>query len=157
MQVSHSDIVFAFQVRYRDAMLRAWARRTGKIGKRGWMSYRPEDVPAYINAPTNEERGRAEAIEFRSKPLAHGQVYRAYLHCDAPRGDSSYPRAYRITTWMGDTLATVTEYRISTTRAPGYVSNIRGSYWARGIDGRLYYGRHCGAGISCTMRLAKRQ
>ena len=131
-------------------MLRAWARRTGKTGRNGWTSYDPADVPAYINTPTNEERGRAEAIEFQSKPLAHGETYRAYLH----RDDNG---RYRITTWMGDTLATVTEYRISTTRAPGYVSNIRGSYWARGIDGRLYYGRHCGAGISCTMRLAKRQ
>lgn len=152
MQVSHSDTVFAFQVRYRDAMLRAWMNRTGRK-----YSYRPEEVPAYINAPTNEERGRAEAIEFCRKPLAHGETYRAYLHCDAPRGDSSYPRAYRITTWTGDTLATVISYHVSTTRAPGYVSNVRGSYWARGIDGRLYHGRHCGAGIICTMRLAKRQ
>lgn len=137
------DLAFAHQVRYRERMLHAWMRRT----RRG-NSYWPEDVPGYIEPPTNGDRSRAEVIEFCARPLPYGQTYTAYLTRLATGG-------WAITTWPGDTLATVTS--ITFRRVAGPMTDTRGSFWARGIDGRLYYGRHSGTGMYCGMRLAKHQ
>ena len=134
-------IVAAFQTRYRDAMLRAWMRRTKRDN-----SYRAEDVPAYITVPTNEQRSAQELVEFVTKPLAHGKSYVAYMA----------PGRMRITTWMGEMLAYVTHIKSRPNRC-GYTTSERGSFWARGIDGRLYYGTHNGPGMYCRMRLAKKQ
>jgi hypothetical protein len=133
---------FAHGVRYRDAMIRAWMRRTGRGN-----SYKPEDLPQGYDVPTNEERSRAEVLRFTVlEPMTHGSPsWTAYLSNDK-----------RITTWTGETLANVT--RITSYRA---VSNpvlkipSRGSFWAVGIDGRWYYGTHNGTGMYCRMRLAK--
>lgn len=149
MQPTTEELAFADDVRRRDKALRRW------MGERN--SYRTEDVPVRLRPlVTNVERSRAECICFRAEPLPYGQTYYAYLKCDAPRGDSSYPRAYRIATWMGDTLATVTSLTSRPERR-SWLTNERGSFWARGIDGRLYHGRHNGAGMHCTLRLAKHQ
>jgi hypothetical protein len=139
MRITQGDKTFAHSVRYRDGLLRAWMRRT----KQG-NSYRPEDVPAYIDRPTNEQRGVAELIEFCARPLPYGKTYAAYLTRDATANPP-----WRITTWMGNTLATVTTIKRAYSE--------RGSFWARGVDGRLYHGRHNGSGMWCTMRLAKDQ
>ena len=70
------------------------------------------------------------------------------------RVEASQKHAYRITTWTGETLATV----ISIKSRPGrHMTETRGSFWARGIDGRLYYGTHNGEGMYCRMHLSKRQ
>jgi hypothetical protein len=137
---------FVHGVRYRDAMLRAWMSRTGRGN-----SYRTEDVPSYIDIPTNEERSQAEVYGFTMRPLPHGESYMAYLSGNAEKG-KGYQGA--ITTFMGDVLAHVTRitsYRV--TDSP--TTNERGSFWAIGIDGRTYYGRHNGRGMYCRMRLAK--
>lgn len=140
-----TPIGFVHAVRYRDAMLRAWAARTGHTSKSGWTSYRPEEVPEYIDPPTNEQRSLAEVHAFTLYPLKHGKPYYAYLSNDR-----------RITTWMGDTLATVT--KITSYRAYCFGHpHERGTFWAIGIDGRTYYGRHNGTGMHCRMRLAKWQ
>ncbi len=36
-----------------------------------------------------------------------------------------------------------------------WMTSERGSFWARGIDGRTYYGVHNGTGTYCRMRLSK--
>jgi hypothetical protein len=140
-----TDIGFVHAVHYRDAMIRAWAKRSGHMRKNGAMSYRPEELPDYIDPPTNEDRSRAEVLLFTLRPLPYGVSYTAYLSSDSPR----------IVTWMGDTLATVTwiKYREA---AYGRCSG-GGSFWARGIDGRIYYGTHNGRGMYCRMRLARHQ
>ncbi len=141
MRVSHADATFAHHVRYQDGMLHAWMRRTNRGN-----SYHPSEVPPYIEQLTNEQRSRAECIEFKLRPLPYGAAYTAYLSADKRR----------ITTFTGDTLAYVTicksrrDFRV-------VVSGERGAFWARGIDGRIYHGRHNGGGCYCRMRLAKRQ
>lgn len=143
-----TDIGFAHAVRYRFAVLRAWALRTGRVDRYGAMSYRSEDLPNYIDIPTNEDISRAEVIEFKRKPLPVGESYSAYL-ARSPDG------AYLITTFTGDVLATVTS--INSWRAHGWQTDQRGTFWARGIDGRMYYGRHNGTGMYCRMRVSKNQ
>lgn len=133
------DIEFAADVRARDAALHEW------LGDR--TSYKLEEVPAHIHAPTNEERSQCEMIEFRATPLPVGQTYYAYLSI-------AYPK--RITTFTGDTLADVLEITTRKVRA-NELTEERGSFWARGIDGRLYYGRHNDSGLYCTLRLARNQ
>jgi hypothetical protein len=147
-EVTAAEIAFAHSVRYRDAMLRAWLRRTGRETKQG-ASWKPEDVPVYIDVPTNEERSRAEVIEFRARPLQPGERYGAYLTGGPQSG-------YFISTWMGETLATVTHITHRTRRASAFADD-RGSFWARGIDGRLYHGRHNGSGLYCSLYLATDQ
>jgi hypothetical protein len=147
-EVTAAEIAFAHSVRYRDGMLHAWLRRTGRETPRGGASYRPEEVPVYIDVPTNAERSRAEVIEFRARPLQLGERYVAYLTGDPQAG-------YRISTWMGETLAIVTHIT-HWKRGTGFRA-CRGSFWARGIDGRLYHGRHNGGGLYCSLYLAKRQ
>ncbi|MDE2097483.1 MAG: hypothetical protein KGL39_09580 [Patescibacteria group bacterium] len=141
LQVTPAELAHAHHVRYQDGMLRAWMNRTGRRN-----SYHPSEVPAHIEQVTNDDRSRAERIEFISRPLPHGATYTAYLSADKAR----------ITTFTGETLAYVTgihsrkDYR-------AWLTNERGSFWAEGIDGRVYYGRHNGAGVYCRMRLAKHQ
>jgi hypothetical protein len=142
-----TDIGFVHAVHYRDAMIRAWAKRSGHMRKNGAISYRPEELPDYIDPPTNEDRSRAEVLLFTLRPLPYGVSYTAYLSSDSPR----------IVTWMGDTLAKVTSIKYR--KAPGRssLSDWCGSFWARGIDGRIYYGTHNGRGMYCRMRLARHQ
>lgn len=146
--VTPAELAFAHSVRYRDAMLHAWLRRTGRETPKG-ASYRPEEVPVYIDVPTNAERSQAEVIEFRARPLQPGKRYGAYL-TGGPRS------GYFVSTWTGETLATVTHITHWTRRA-STLTNDRGSFWARGIDGRLYHGRHNGSGLYCSLYLAKDQ
>lgn len=122
------DLAFAHAVRYRDAMLNAWAAREKRHG------YKREDLPAYLAGdwmPNNTDRSRAEIIEFKLRPLAYGESYLAYLSSDQKT----------VTTFCGDVLAHITNLRPR-------------SFWARGIDGRRYHGRHNGPGWYLRMRLA---
>ena len=104
-------------------------------------------------------RGEVEAFKART---ATGS-YTAYLTKDenfcqqpGPAMAMGVTTRYRITTWMGDTLADVISIKSHRVHR-GYLTDTRGSFWARGIDGRIYHGRHNGAGIYCRMRLAKAQ
>ena len=144
-----AGIAFAHRVRYQDAMLRAWARRTGRMNRNGALSYRPEELPAYIDPPTNAQRSHVESLEFAAGAVRGSESYAAYLTHDADRG-------YRITTFVGDTLALVTSIA-SRKDSQSWVTDTRGSFWAVGIDGRHYYGRHNGVGLWCRMRLGKHQ
>jgi hypothetical protein len=135
---------FVHAVRYRDAMIRAWCKRTGRMDKSGGCTYDQADLPAYYDVPTNEERSHAECLLFSVvEPMTRGsRSWLAYLSNDR-----------RITTWMGETLANVTRltsYRV----VRGALTDSRGSFWAIGIDGRTYYGTHNGTGMYCRMRLA---
>lgn len=154
MEPTAQDIAFAADVRRRDAALHAW------MGKRN--SYHPDEVPETLKPlPTDEERSRAEVIEFLAQPLEYGKSYGAYLKdCGKVQHPACIEKrqVWKITTFTGDTLAFVT--RIKSSRQlfkRNTFSDQRGSFWARGIDGRLYYGRHNGAGMYCTLRLAKVQ
>jgi hypothetical protein len=105
----------------------------------------------------NAETSRREVSKFISRPLPVGQSYLAYLVCDAavPLIAERIGR-YRITTWTGETLARVTAIKSRRNRR-GYMTDTIGSFWARGIDGRVYYGTHNGAGMYCRMRVSKNQ
>lgn len=149
-----SDIAFAHAVVYQTALVRAWAKRTGRTNRRGAFSYRWQDLPGYITPPTNEETSRAEVILFKSDPIPYGKRYVAYLRNDDK--PSMHSSAFRITTWTGETLAQVNAITFRSERHSP-LTDIRGSFWATGIDGRTYYGRHNGEGIYCTLRLAKHQ
>lgn len=142
---TRDDIERAKLTTARDNALRAW------LGKGN--SYKPEELPAHIVSPSNEDRSHAERVLFFTCPLQAGDSYTAYL-TRTPVTDAT-PRQYRITTWMGETLAEVTS--ITTRRARGWMTDECGSFWARGIDGRIYYGTHNGSGMYCRMRLSKRQ
>lgn len=147
---THQDIAVAEQTRARDAALRAY------MGKSN--SYDPRELPAHVNPPSNELRSHAERVAFFTQPLAHGQSYTAYLAKSEPHAMplcNGHHVTHRITTWTGETLAHVT--RITSRRERrGFTTDTRGSFWARGIDGRVYYGTHNGAGMYCRMRLSKR-
>ncbi len=146
----NTDIAFAHAVRYRDAMISSWAKRTGHADAQGWVSYHPSELPGHYEVPTNEERSRAEVIEFKLKPLQRGEPYSAYLsHIEGP--DLS-PNTYRITTWTGETLAVVTAMKSRRVRNSS-LTDTRGTFKAKGIDGRTYYGTHNGTGMYCRMRL----
>lgn len=134
-----NDIARAASIRAREAAFNKW------LASRN--SWHPEDVPAYLMPElTNEERGFAERVTFCTEPLAYGQTYGAYLSDDRKH----------ITTWVGETLATVTAERHRRVYNT-YTTNERGSFHAVGIDGRHYHGRHNGTGCHCTMRLDKHQ
>jgi hypothetical protein len=158
-----TPIGFAHAVRYREGMVRAWAKRTGRMSRSGAFSYKPEDLPDWLDVPTNEERSAAEVIEFRLRPLQHGQQYTAYLTHAKPehreRNDQLglAPDMWRgvITTWTGELLAIVTKITSYNAVCFGRDAGTKGSFWAIGIDGRTYYGRHNGKGMYCRMRLAK--
>jgi hypothetical protein len=158
VRVSQTELDFAADVRRRDAAIAEECKARGFTDRRGNTSY-PSDTAFAVKAPTNEERSRAECIEFRANPLPYGQSYTAYLTKAKPHGwplGKGLHGEYKITTFTGDTLAFVT--RITTRKVRGgYLTNEKGSFWARGIDGRTYHGRHNGSGIYCRMRLAKNQ
>ena len=133
-------LTFAIDLRARDESLRAW------LGER--CSYHPDELPDDLKpTPTNEERSRAEVIEFLSQPVAYGVPYSAYLSSDRKR----------VTTFMGDTLAMISRIKTNPSRRRWSLSAGNGSFWARGIDGRLYYGRHNGPNCYLRMRLAKQR
>jgi len=140
--VTQEQIAFAADVRARDEKLIQYCREQGFTDKRtGWTSYFPEQV-AHLNPPTNEERSRAEVIEFSAK--APAGPYVAYLSADRQR----------ITTWTGETLATVTDITQTSTRN-SWMSDERGAFTARAINGRRYRGTHNGPQVYCRMRLLK--
>src|SRR6266702_3740476 len=81
--VTQEQIAFAADVRARDEKLIQYCREQGFTDTRtGWTSYFPEQV-AHLNPPTNEERSRAEVIEFSAK--APAGPYVAYLSADRQR------------------------------------------------------------------------
>jgi hypothetical protein len=129
---TEADLIHAHHVRYHDAMLRSFLRRSGYAN-----SYRDDQLPPWIDISiTNADRSRAEVTEFLASPLQHGHGYGAYL---AKRGAQD-----AIITWAGDLLAVVIQIGPK-------------GFRAHGIDGRLYHGRHNGPGMYCTMRLSKHQ
>jgi hypothetical protein len=141
----NSNIITAAQAadilaRYNE--LEAW--------RNGRLSYHPSEVPAHIRPPTNEEISALEVYNFLTMPPS--ESYAAYLGKD-PKN----PGRYVITTFTGDRLATVTRYVSRSAPFNSWLSDVRGSFWALGIDGRSYHGRHNGPGIYCRMRPAKHQ
>lgn len=114
----------------------------------------------------NHVRSQTEVSCFLSEPLQYGAPYFAYLtntmelqataQC-AHVGLSLREVKGLITTWMGDPLAFVTKITSYRAYAFGQHPHTRGTFWAVGIDGRKYYGTHCGRGMYCRMRLAKHQ
>lgn len=106
-----------------------------------------EHAPNYNVDAFNRAQSAREVELFKSKPIAAS--YPAYL----TRDDSG---TYRITTWIGDTLAVVTSI-VSRKDRRSWTTDTRGSFWAKGIDGRIYHGRHNGVGMWCRIRPAKRQ
>ena len=135
MNVTPEMITFAQTIRARDAAIRQW------LGHR--TIYCAGELPATLApAPKNEERSQAEVIEFVSQKLEPGVSYVAYLSSDR----------MQITTWIGDPLAFIT--CISSRRVRrSWLTDERGKFRARGIDGRDYYGTHNGAGLYCRLRL----
>lgn len=87
----------------------------------------------------NQETSKREVSEFTK---GEALVWVAYLSSDGKR----------VTTWMGETLATITSM------GKPYRSNL-GSvctpFRAKGIDGREHYGRHNGPGMHLRLRAAK--
>lgn len=138
---------FVHAVRYRDAMLHAWMKRTGRANSQG-SAYHPRDLPAYMDVPTNEERSHAEVIEFTLYPLPPGEKYTAYLKM--PKVGE--PCAL-ITTFTGDALARVKSITYNKPSRRNILSDTCGTFTAKGIDGRTYKGRHNGDGMYCTMRV----
>jgi hypothetical protein len=97
----------------------------------------------------NAELSAKETAAFKAGSAHDGQSYCAYLAKDGLN-------THKITTWVGDTLATVITLKSGRIRN-SFNTDTRGSFWARGIDGKLYHGRHNGVGMYCRMRLSKRQ
>ncbi len=94
----------------------------------------------------NAATSAREVENFRAHGAPFGVSYIAYLSADRKQ----------VHTWTGDKLADVITIKNRRERR-GYTTDVRGSFWARGIDGRLYYGTHNGEGMYCRMRLAKDQ
>ena len=139
---------FCHEVRYRLAVLAAWMKRTGRKG-----GYSINEVPDYITIPSNKDISTAEVFEFeRGKQIA-GVSYVGYMTKAVSQANGA---AWFVTTWMGDVLATVIKINSRRVRI-GYLTDVRGTFWARGIDGKMYYGWHNGAGMYCKMRLSKDQ
>jgi hypothetical protein len=135
MVITPEMIAFAQAIRARDRAIRKW------LGRR--MSYRLDQLPASLSpAPTNGERSRAELIEFVHQQLPPGVSYVAYLSTDRKQ----------VATWVGDALATITSISSRRQRRSA-LTDERGSFRARGIDGRDYYGLHNGPGMYCRLRL----
>ena len=163
-EIYTDEYAFARAVRFADAQIRQWCIQTGRQDKRtGAISYKAEDIPAEIDAPSNDDRSRAEVILFRMQPLAHGASYGAYLSHMKPEHEA---QAYQllgtpkvphgiIATFTGEPLAFVTRITSYNAVCFGRDAGMKGSFWAIGIDGRQYYGRHNGRGMFCRMRLAK--
>lgn len=87
----------------------------------------------------NEEISKAEVEAFKAGKV---DLTVGYLSSDG----------LRITTWTGDTLAVVTS-----TGKP-YRANLGSTctpFRAKGIDGRMYYGRHNGTGMHLKLRVTK--
>jgi hypothetical protein len=116
---------------------------------------RPEIEIDAQNAATSAK----EVAAFKARKVPH-RKYSAYLTRDTKPetilDTRSMAGAHRITTWTGDTLALVTAIKFRRERN-SFNTDTRGSFWARGIDGRLYFGTHNGVGMYCRMRLAKNQ
>jgi hypothetical protein len=164
MKPTEQETAFAADVRARDRALAAECTARGFPTRNG-TSY-PSDTVFSVTAPTNEERSRAETIEFRANPpsgsylayLTENKEYAPHLGT-VPRigADGRAVTRYIVTTWTGEKLAEVVSYDVTRKVRTSWLTNERGSFWARGIDGRLYHGRHNGPGLYCRMRLAKNQ
>ncbi len=108
----------------------------------------------------NAATSAREVENFRTHGAPFGVSYPAYLSRSYSYMQS-HPIKIRdvwtITTFTGDKLADVIAIKHNRRERRGYITDVRGSFWARGIDGRLYYGTHNGKGMYCRMRLAKDQ
>ncbi len=122
----------------------------GECPKCGALAYLV-DI-AKLQAETDAKNAATSAAEVSAFKLgaAHdGKPYVAYLARDKET------RTYIVTTWTGDILAHVTRINIGPAPRSWWISDTRGSLWARGIDGRMYHARHCGEGIALRLRLSK--
>lgn len=132
MQTKEGRIAFADNVWERQNQLREW------LGSAN--SYKPEELPIYIYPPTNAEISRGEVYRFMD---ARPSKKNGYLSMDGKR----------ITTYTGETLASVT---YTGTTFTGNMGNEWTPFRATGINGRQYFGRHNGPGMCLTMRAIKR-
>lgn len=107
----------------------------------GRTSWRPEEVPAHLNRPTNEETSALEVHHFASWPHPD---YFAYLSDDGKR----------LTTFMGDELATVTQSSVA--HGCNFGGGDRTYFRAVDSQGRHWYGSSPGRNMYARMRRAKR-
>lgn len=118
-------------IRAREAALRVW------MGKRN--SYHPNELPAHINPPTNEERSAVEVWEFNANPPA---AYFAYV----------YPERGEVGTWTGQRLGRLT-------LGKPYRDNFGGErvpVWMDGGNGKMYAGTwYKSAGDYCRLKKVK--
>jgi hypothetical protein len=107
----------ANDIRNRETALREW------MGNR--TSYHPDELPAHMNPPTNEERSALEVFEFlRDKPA------RYFLYINAEKKLA--------TTWTGEELGRVTFGRT-------YRDNFGGERVAitvQAVSGDTYHGTY---------------
>ncbi len=77
----------------------AWVD-TQRNPKNGWASYKPSEVPDYLERVTNDERSSVEAYEFYHNPPDKYFLYVARKICSP--GVVSYE--VNVTTWTGQIL-----------------------------------------------------
>lgn len=118
-QVERNNIVA------RESALKAYCVEQGFTNKRGWPSYKSDQV-AHLNPPSNEERSAVEVFDFVTNPPDR---YFLYINHDKRLA----------TTWTGDKLGDVAfgdEYHCP---AFGWRST-RVPVTIKAINGRTYYG-----------------
>jgi hypothetical protein len=98
------------------------------------------EIQAQIDAK-NQETSKQEVANFLTREAG---PYTAYVSSDGKR----------ITTWMGETLATITSTG-TPFKTGGWLSSTLTPFRAKGIDGRMYFGRFHGPGVYVKMRPAK--
>jgi len=130
----------AADIRARDAALHEWMRANKT------NSYKPKELPAGINPPTNEERSQAEIFEFLHDPP---KEYFCYIV-----RDKTDPNIWVACNWPG---ASLSEGRAVLGQV--YRSNLgdkRRPVWFRGINGVAYAGIfYCGAGNYARVKAVK--
>ena len=99
-----------------------------------------DEVQAQVDA-NNLETSKREVADFLAREAG---PYTAYVSDDGKR----------ITTWMGETLATITSTG-TPFKITGWMSSTLTPFRAKGIDGRMYFGRFHGPGIYVRMRPSK--
>lgn len=101
----------------RETQLREW------LGSR--CSYRPDELPSWLNPPTNDERTEVELFDFLNDPPS-----RYFLYIDEPNRLA--------TTWTGKRLGSVQfgrEWRDN-------FGGTRQSVWIKAINGKTYQGTY---------------
>lgn len=130
----------AADIRARDEALRAWL----KAEKRN--SYHPNELPAGLNPPTNDERSQCEIYEFLNDPP---EQYFCYIV-----RDKADPNIWIASNWPGVALSEGrcvlgAEYRSN-------MGDKRRSVRFRGINGVVYAGTfYCGAGDYARVKAVK--